>query len=92
VSYTDCAAASFMRTSEVVLPSDLADNQSYMRAARRNSLTNHNNVTYFMVVTFQTLTVHLCANKNHTQITCALTKHHVMMAYWGSGCIAPLIL
>jgi hypothetical protein len=23
---------------------------------------------------------------------CALTKHHAMKAYWGSGCIAPLIL
>jgi hypothetical protein len=31
-----------------------------------------------------------------TQVTqwwpCALTKHHAMEAYWGSGCIAPLIL
>jgi hypothetical protein len=23
---------------------------------------------------------------------CALTEHHAMKAYWGSGCIAPLIL
>jgi hypothetical protein len=23
---------------------------------------------------------------------CALTEHHVMKAYWGSGCIAPRIL
>jgi hypothetical protein len=23
---------------------------------------------------------------------CALTQHHAMKAYWGSGCIAPLIL
>jgi hypothetical protein len=22
----------------------------------------------------------------------ALTKHHAMKAYWGSGCIAPFIL
>jgi hypothetical protein len=25
-------------------------------------------------------------------IPCALTKHHAKKAYWGSGCIAPLIL
>jgi hypothetical protein len=23
---------------------------------------------------------------------CALTKHHTMQTYWGSGCIAPRIL
>jgi hypothetical protein len=23
---------------------------------------------------------------------CFLTKHHAMKVYWGSGCIAPLIL
>jgi hypothetical protein len=23
---------------------------------------------------------------------CVLTKHHAMKVYWGSGCIAPLIL
>jgi hypothetical protein len=25
-------------------------------------------------------------------VPCALTKHHAMKAYWGSGGIAPLIL
>jgi hypothetical protein len=24
--------------------------------------------------------------------SCALTQHHALKAYWGSGCIAPLIL
>jgi hypothetical protein len=23
---------------------------------------------------------------------CFLTEHHAMKAYWGSGCVAPLIL
>jgi hypothetical protein len=32
------------------------------------------------------------AVKVKVKLSLCLTKHHAMKAYWGSGCIAPLIL
>jgi hypothetical protein len=39
-----------------------------------------------------TLTATFERAENRFSVPCALTKHHDMKVYWGSGNIAPLIL